>query len=273
MKQEIEEPEIEEVSTEEVSNEETGLELGEKKVMNSFQRRKELNTEYVEIVQSGIDPSNLNAMKQLEFYWAQGLLPEVIDTPEKAVTIYLYAQEIGIPGILTAFNLLYIYKRKVNVNGMGLAFLIRQAGHGFEIIRDYEAFYETKNPAHKHAVGHANGEFVRRNEEGKIDLNGELNPLQSDFVGGTIIGTTIAFWRKEDPTKFQYCSFTNIDAKRSELDKQDTFKKYPSEMYYWKALSHGAKRFFNDVITGVNLPDVPKDLADLQVSNSPIDNE
>lgn len=267
MKQEKKEDESIEVEAEEVSIEEVENTPKEKGI-NLFQRRKDLNTEFATLADSGTKLESLNAMKQIAFLWAQGLLPESIDTPEKAVIIYQYAQELGIPGILSTFDMIYIYKRKPTVNGAGLAFLIRKAGHGYSLIRDCETFYETRSPKDKHALGHMREEFIRRNEEGKIDPNGELCPLYSELVGGNIIGTTIAFWRKENPEKLEFYSFTNVDAKKAELDKLDTYKKYTSEMYYWKCLTHGAKRYFSEVIKGLNFVDEPNDLSNLQVSSS-----
>jgi hypothetical protein len=263
-KKENKEDDIVEVEAESIQEEEETQEEDSPKTINLFQRRKNLTTEFAELVQQGIDINTLSEMKQIAFYWANGLLPTSIKSPEEAIIVHQYAKELGIPGILSAFDMVVPIKNKAAVTGAGLAFLIRKAGHGFDVIRDYERIYETKDPRYKHALGHIKGDFIYRNDKGEKDPNGELVVIIDK-------ATTIGFYRKGDEGKYEkykFVTFTDIDAKLSGKDKEDTYKQYPSSMYFWKCLTHGAKQYFSEVIKGVNLPEIPSDIADLQVSNS-----
>lgn len=49
--------------------------------------------------------------------------------------------------------------------------------------------------------------------------------------------------------------FTWEDAERAGLSEQDTYKLYPVDMLYWRAVSRAAKFAFSDVTTGLLLPE------------------
>lgn len=59
-------------------------------------------------------------------------------------------------------------------------------------------------------------------------------------------------------------SFSLADAKRAGLASKDTYKSYQDDMLIWKAVSRGAKRYFSDVLLGL---DVAEHVADYTRAN------
>ena len=55
---------------------------------------------------------------------------------------------------------------------------------------------------------------------------------------------------KETPKKLGTSSFGKVDAAKSGLINKDNYKNYPSDMYFARAISRGAKRYAPDALMG-----------------------
>ena len=69
---------------------------------------------------------------------------------------------------------------------------------------------------------------------------------------------------KETPKKLGTSSFGKADAARAGLINKDNYKNYPSDMYFARAISRGAKRYTPDALMGYStieeLQDVETDI-------------
>ena len=55
-------------------------------------------------------------------------------------------------------------------------------------------------------------------------------------------------------------AFTVADAKRAGLMGKDTYKGYPDDMTCWRAVARGAKRYFSDILFGLEVAEVAREL-------------
>lgn len=263
MKMEEENNEVEEVqNSEEPISEAVIVSEDETPALSDYSRKDRIKKEYLDFLDKGGDITIKPEIDQIRFYWSNNLLPTTIKTPEQAIVIYQRGKELGIPDVLACFDMIDAIGNKAGLNGKGFNYMIKRAGHGFKVIRNYEFVAETTDPRYNHAIGHYRGQFVYRNEDGKKDPLGEMTL-------GNVRTTTIGFFRKgseKDVDNWDFSSFSDTDAKAAGLNESPTYKKYPKAMYFWKALTHGAKMFFGDTIQGFDFAEEPSDIADFENS-------
>lgn len=79
-------------------------------------------------------------------------------------------------------------------------------------------------------------------------------------------GCTIEFFRRDDPHgAWEACgppsSFVEADAKRANLSNKETWKQYPRNLYFARAMANGARWYCPDVFAG-HTPYTPDELSD-----------
>ena len=65
-------------------------------------------------------------------------------------------------------------------------------------------------------------------------------------------------------------AFTVADAKRAGLMGKDTYKGYPDDMTCWRAVARGAKRYFSDILFGLEVAEVARELPAVTVEEPPV---
>lgn len=166
------------------------------------------------------------------------ILPNWIDTPEKAILAGQVCVELRIPNPITGSKMLYVIGTTPTLTTQGMLYLLKRAGIRISILRDFEPVYQTDNP-HNFFLG------------GKMLYGADGQALMVDAATTTI--------ELIDPKPLegvrQITSYSWSDVLTAGLHNGGTWQKYPRDMSFNRCLSRAAKRFYSEVINGLPLAD------------------
>lgn len=184
-----------------------------------------------------------------------GLLPDSVDTPEKALVIMQKGKEFGFSA-MTSFEHIVVISGKPSLDGAALGSLLLNNNIEYKVIKYCENVYE-KDYKDDEVI------YVKRKAGEEIKLipaTEEQIESNDPFLTKKVIDriTEIEFSRKSSITGnilTHRASFSYTDAVSAGLVDRDTYKKYFKNMLFWRALSKGANEFAPDVTLGMRMPD------------------
>lgn len=163
---------------------------------------------------------NLESVMQFSgLLFSSGITP--FRDSNQVATIMLYGNELGLPPIVSLYNIYFIdNKPTLSVHAQNA--LLRINKISFRTLED----------------------CVPINEFGKPIKDGETIASKR---------TTIEFARKDElfGTITEKVSYTLQDSARAGLNTKDVWKKYPRAMLYSRTFSTGARRIAGDILMGV----------------------
>ncbi len=142
-----------------------------------------------------------------------GFLPETITTPEQAIIIMQTGRELGFPP-MSSFANIFVVNGRPALSGQAVAGLLARSGVRTKVIKDNEPIYGA----------------------------GEKSKTVVDRI------TTIEFTRDDVP---QEISYKYSDAVAAGYTSKSNWKKYQTEMMYWRCLTRGARRVSPDSLLGL----------------------
>lgn len=184
---------------------------------------------------------------------------------EAILAMGVYANQYGFSLEQALFgNVLYYMKGKINLQGIGVAALIRNNGHSYQVLRNFEPLYKTDNPRNLFLDG-----TPIKNENGKNEFVTFKHPATNETTFDMV--TTIIGYRKGEEDKPQIVNYTLSQLLRSYRKSKektlaeilDHIEKHAIHHLYWKCIHLLAKQLYPDLIAGMTLMD--------DVSNSVIE--
>ena len=179
-----------------------------------------------------------------------GLLPDSVNTPEKAIVIMQKGKELGFQP-MAAFEHIVVVNGRPSPDGAAIGTLLRRGGVEWEVTKYAEPIYETDkedNIIWYVSTGSGDAKKSRKATQEEI-ATGNVGRKKLDTV------TEIKFYRvsqiRSGTILEHVAKFSLNMAKRADLLKKDSWKKYWESMLYWRALSIGGRQIAPDLLQGM----------------------
>lgn len=164
-------------------------------------------------------------MVQFKALIGSHILPKHIKTPEQAMVIAMYGDQLGVP-LMVALNSIYVVEGKPELSGELTAAIIRRDCPSGQI------------------------KIIERSAK-RCHLKARRGP-SDEWVD---------------------IEWTIEDAKTAGLLGKDNWKKYPTDMLYWRCMSRVRRLVFPDIATGFAVEGELRDAIDVVATERSIDTE